>query len=129
MKKAVLLLGHGSTEAEANNDMYQIIELLRQRTDYIVEAGFLELNPPDIQTGIDHCVEHGATEILMIPYFLHLGAHVRHDLPNEMAEGRRRYPEVEFKMGGHLGFHRLLAEIVLDRVRESGWDDGEPPAE
>lgn len=117
---AVLFLGHGSRAPEANEAMYRVMEAFRRRSGYrIVEAGFMELNPPSIEEGVAACVRQGAQRVLVIPYFLHLGMHVRQDLPAVIEACRRRHPQVEFVFGPHIGFHPLLVDILLDRVREA----------
>ena len=64
----------------------------------------------------------GATEILMMPFFLHFGRHVQRDLPETVDELKRRYPGVEITLGPHIGFHPKLAEIIVDRIREAEAD-------
>lgn len=127
MKTAVLLMAHGSRVAEANDAAHSIAAMVKEITGAeIVEVAFREMHPPDIQTAIDTCVAQGAQRILLIPYFLFVGAHVREDLPAEMAEAKERYPHVDFAMGEGLGVHRKLAEIVSERINEglcaNGWD-------
>jgi sirohydrochlorin ferrochelatase len=126
MTTAILLMGHGSRVAEANQALYSIAGMLRGlRPGMIVEVAFREQHPPDIQAGIDACVRHGAQRVLLYPYFLFAGAHVLEDLPVEMAEARRRHPGLQMAMGEHLGAHPKLAEIVAERVDEAfgraGW--------
>lgn len=126
-KMAVLLMGHGSRVAEANDALRVIAEQVRQAGGFeIVEVSFRELHEPDIQTGIDRCVEQGAGRILLYPYFLFAGAHVLEDLPDEMEQAKKRYPGLEMTMGQPLGTHPKLGEIVCDRVAESlstaGWN-------
>ena len=125
-KTAILLMAHGSRIAEANNAAYEIAEMIRAASEFeIVEVAFREMHPPDIQSAIDRCVAQGAERILLMPYFLFVGAHVREDLPAEMTLAAQRYPQVEFAMGNHLGAHRKLAEIVIERIAEgltvNGW--------
>jgi sirohydrochlorin ferrochelatase len=126
MKTAILLMAHGSRIAEANDAALEIAAQVKQMTGYdIVEVSFREQHLPNIQAGIDACVAQGAQRVLLMPYFLFVGAHVQEDLPAEMAEAKRRYPQVEFAMGKHLGAHRKLAEVVVERVAEAltvtGW--------
>ena len=126
MSLAILLMGHGSRVAEANQALYAVAGLLRElRPGVIVEVAFREQHPPDIQTGIDACVRQGAQRVLLYPYFLFAGAHVLEDLPAEMDEARRRHPGLELAMGEHLGVHPKLAEIVDERVAaalaRTGW--------
>ena len=123
---AILLMAHGSRIAEANDAAREIAGMVKETTGYdIVEVSFRELHEPDIQQGIDACVAQGAQRILLMPYFLFVGAHVRHDLPEELEEGMKRHPGVEMVMGPHLGVHRKLAEVVVERIAEgltaTGW--------
>ena len=126
MKTAILMMAHGSRIAEANDAAYQVAQMVRELTRLeIVEVSFRELHEPNIQSGIDACVAKGAERILLMPYFLFMGAHVQHDLPEEIAEAQKRYPGLIMEMGGHLGVHRKLAEIEAERIGESleklGW--------
>jgi sirohydrochlorin ferrochelatase len=126
MKTAILLMAHGSRIPEANDAAREIAAMVKELGGYeIVEVSFREQHLPDIQKGVDACVAQGAERVLLLPYFLFVGAHVQEDLPEEMAEAKRRYPGVEFAMGRHLGVHRKLAEVVGERVAEgltaAGW--------
>jgi len=126
MKTAILLMAHGSRIPEANDAVREIAAMVAAMTDYeIVEVSFREQHLPNIQAGIDACVAKGAERVLLLPYFLFVGAHVQEDLPEEMAIARERYPDVEFAMGSHLGVHRKLAEVVVERIAQgldgAGW--------
>ncbi|OGU18397.1 MAG: sirohydrochlorin cobaltochelatase [Geobacteraceae bacterium GWC2_53_11] len=126
MKTAILLMAHGSRIAEANDAARQVAEMVQELTGFeIIEVSFRELHEPNIQSGIDACVARGADRILLMPYFLFMGAHVQHDLPEEITEAKKRYPDLIMEMGGHLGAHRKLAEIEAERIGEAlerlGW--------
>ena len=126
MKTAVLLMAHGSRIAEANRAVHDIAAMVKEITGFeIVEVAFREQHQPNIQAGIDACVARGAERILLFPYFLYLGARVLEDLPAELTEARKRHPQVAMELGRHLGVHRKLAEIVVERIAESftatGW--------
>jgi sirohydrochlorin ferrochelatase len=126
MKTAILMMAHGSRIAEANDAAYQVARMVQELTGFeIVEVSFRELHEPNIQCGIDACVAKGAERILLMPYFLFMGAHVQHDLPEEILEAQKRHPGLVMEMGEHLGVHRKLAEIEAERIGESlkklGW--------
>lgn len=127
MTTAVLLMAHGSRIPEANDAAREVAAMVREMTGHaIIEVAFREMHVPDIQQGIDACVAQGAKRILLIPYFLFMGAHVQHDLPEEIEAAQLRHPELEMVMGAHLGTHRKLAEIVAERIGEglttAGWN-------
>lgn len=123
---AVLIMAHGSRIAAANDAVREVAAMVQEMTGIdIIEVAFREMHAPDIQQGIDSCVARGAEKILLIPYFLFMGAHVLHDLPEEIAAAQLRHPALEMVMGPHLGAHRKLAEIVSERISEglasAGW--------
>ena len=120
-------MAHGSRIPEANSAVNEIAGMVKQFAGYdIVEVSFRENHSPNIQEGIDSCVAKGAERILLVPYFLYLGAHVLEDLPKELEEARQRHPNVEMAMGKHLGVHKRLAKLVVDRIEEAfdekGWN-------
>ena len=115
---ALLLIAHGSRQPEANADLHHFADILRQRGHAIVVASFLELAEPGIENGGVRCVELGASRVVLLPYFLSAGVHVRRDLTEARAILSARFPHVEFRLAEPLGRHPLLAEVVLDRVRD-----------
>jgi len=126
MKTAILMMAHGSRIPKANDAARQVAAMVQEMAGFeIVEVSFRELHEPNIQAGIDTCVARGAGRILLMPYFLFMGAHVQHDLPEEIEEARKRHPGLIMEMGGHLGVHRKLAEVETERVNEAldrlGW--------
>lgn len=126
MKTAILMMAHGSRITEANDAAREVAAMVREITGFeLIEVAFRELHAPNIQQGIDTCVAKGAQRILLMPYFLFMGAHVQHDLPEEVAEAKKRHPALIMEMGEHLGAHRKLAEIEAERIGESlkrlGW--------
>lgn len=126
MKTVILLMAHGSRVALANDAAHEVAKMVQEMTGFeIVEVSFRELHEPNIQQGIDTCVAKGAQRILLMPYFLFMGAHVQHDLPEEIAEAQKRHPGLIMEMGAHLGVHRKLAEVEAERIGEAldrlGW--------
>ena len=119
MQTALLLIAHGSREAVANADLHHVADGLRRRGHPVVEA-FLELAEPGIEEGGCRCVAQGATRVVLVPYFLSAGVHVRRDLSAARARLAERFPAVEFRLAEPLGRHPLLLDVVAERVREAG---------
>jgi sirohydrochlorin ferrochelatase len=118
-RTAVLLIAHGSREQAANDDLHELAARLAAEGDpAIVVACFLELAEPDIPTGGARCVAAGAKRVLMIPYFLSAGVHLRRDLTAAREDLQARYPGVEVHLGPPLGPHPLLDSLVAARIRE-----------
>ena len=77
MKKAVLLVGHGSKLSGSSDALNQVLENLRKKEpSTFFQAAFLEIQPPNIPQGIELCLNQGAHEVIVIPYFVQAGKHV-----------------------------------------------------
>lgn len=127
---AVLLIAHGSRRAEANQELVELARrLLADGTYAIVEPSFLELAEPDIVTGGTTCVEKGASMVLMVPYFLSAGVHIRRDLTEARDELAAKHPHISFRLGQPLGPHTLLDNLVRERIRELDCSANAPDAE
>src|SRR5438132_11262784 len=108
-KTALLLIAHGSREAEANADLCRLAVEMRNRGRYgIVEASFLELAEPDILEGARRCVAQGAEAVILLPYFLSAGVHVIRDLTDARSMLAKEYSKVSFRLAQPLGPHPLL---------------------
>lgn len=117
---ALLLIAHGSRNAEANADLLHLAGEMRRRGPFtVVEAAFLELAEPDIDAGGAQCVAAGAERVVLLPYFLSAGVHVRRDLNDARSRLAERFPKVRFALAEPLGRHPLLADVVADRAREA----------
>ncbi len=120
MKPAVLFVGHGSRDAEGTAEFLRIVDLFRARDpERIVECGFLEFARPVIGEGVARCVERGARTVAVLPGMLMAAGHAKNDIPSEIHEARRRYPEVQFHYGRHLHLHPNIIELCRQRVEEA----------
>lgn len=116
---AVILLGRGGSDRDANSDLYKITRLLWESMNYrIVEPSFMGVTAPLIDVGVDRCVKLGAKKVVILPYFLFTGILIKR-LQNMIHEFKRQYPEIDFVLAEYFGFHEKLEEILLDRVAEA----------
>src|SRR5436309_8021375 len=120
MKTALLLMAHGSRHAEANDDLRHVVDQMRRRGAFdVVEAAYLELAEPTVAEGGARCAHQGASRVVMLPYFLSAGVHVRRDLAALRDELAARFPAVEFRLAEPLGRHPLLLDVVMARAAEA----------
>lgn len=119
MPRALLLIAHGSRRPEANADLEHLAGILRQSGEYLhVQSSYLELADPNIIDGGRLCASHGPSQIVMVPYFLSPGMHVREDLTAAQDELKTLFPNIEILLAEPLGRHPLLVEVVKQRVGE-----------
>jgi sirohydrochlorin ferrochelatase len=117
---AILLIAHGSRHDAANDDLHHVAAALRERGHAIVVASFLELADPGIDDGGRACVRQGATRVVLTPYFLSAGVHVRRDLTEARDRLAAEFPAVSFTLAQPLGRHPALIDVVEQRVAEAG---------
>ncbi|MBI4458889.1 MAG: CbiX/SirB N-terminal domain-containing protein [Acidobacteria bacterium] len=116
---AILIFAHGSAVPEANQSVVRLAEEVSRRTNSPAACAFLELAQPDLAATVAGFVATGIRRIVVIPYFLSMGVHVRQDLPRLIEQQRALFPKVEILVGQSLESHPGMAEVVLDRVRET----------
>lgn len=116
---AVLLIGRGGSDPDANSDLYKITRLLWEKLKINwVETAFMGVTSPSVDEGVERCMKLGANKIVMLPYFLFTGVLIKrmHDMKERYVT---EYPEKEFILADYFGFHPLLQDIVTDRVEEA----------
>ena len=119
MKPAILIAGHGSRDVEGTAEFHQLVELFAHRDpSRIVECGFLEFAKPVIQEGIDRCVERGANMVTVLPGMLMAAGHAKNDMPSEVHEARKRYPNIAFHYGRHLHLHANIIQLCTMKIAE-----------
>jgi sirohydrochlorin ferrochelatase len=120
MKTAILLIAHGSRQPEANADLTWLADALRGKQGHdIVEPSYLELAAPTIDEAGRRCVDQGAGRVVLLPYFLSAGVHVRRDLQEHCRRLQAKFPTVKFVLAEPLGRHPLLVEIAGQRACEA----------
>lgn len=119
MRTAIVLIAHGSRREEANAELRALAASISDHRpgDLIVPA-FLELAEPSIPAAVQACIEQGAREVRLFPYFLSAGMHVTRDLEGFRQQFATEHPEVEFRLLRPLGAHSEITRLVLDLLAE-----------
>ena len=116
MKKALIVVSHGSRREASNEELRQLVQQLsthRENSFEDVSAAFLELAEPSIPDGIMAAIERGADEVTVLPFFLSAGRHVTQDIPVEVDKARRQKPHAVIRIAPYIGRAPEMAEIVL----------------
>lgn len=120
---AVMLLGRGGSDPDANSELYKIARLLWEKTNYkLVEPAFIGVTSPLTDEGVSRCIKLGAKKIIILPYFLFTGVLIKR-LEEMIEQFRLEYPEIEFQLAGYFGFHSRLQTILKDRAEEALQDE------
>jgi precorrin-8X/cobalt-precorrin-8 methylmutase len=119
-RTAVLFAGHGSRAPDAAEAMLAAVENVRARSLFpIVESGYLELCPPDLPAALESCVAQGARRVLVIPYFLNNGMHIRRDIPQVLRTAAAGHPGLRVTIGRPIGLHADLANVMIAGALEA----------
>lgn len=116
---AVILFAHGSAVEEANQGVRELARRIEAAGSYAyVRASFLGPGQPELGPAIAEAVGAGFDRIVVIPYFLTLGIHLRRDLPRLVEAEKQRHPRLEIQVGRSLEDHPEMASLVLSRIQE-----------
>jgi sirohydrochlorin cobaltochelatase len=112
---AVLVVGRGSTDPDANADVVKTSRLLWEGREYpLAETAFVSLARPSVPEGLERCRLLGARQIVVARYFLFPGV-----LPDRVAAQARAYDGVEVRCADVIGDCDGLADLVLERYEEA----------
>jgi sirohydrochlorin ferrochelatase len=114
----LIVFAHGSSVASANEGVAQVTARMAVEGGYeLVETAFLELAEPDLRQAVARLAERGADRIVVIPYFLTLGIHLRRDLPRIVEELAGIHGGVRIDVTEPLDGHPSLVGILLERAQ------------
>jgi sirohydrochlorin cobaltochelatase len=116
---AVLIVGRGSSDPDANSDLAKMARLFFEGRPYpLVETAFVSLAPPSVPEALERCRRLGAPRAAVFSYFLFTGV-----LEERIREQSRNFaednPEVEVRYAGYFGPDARVAALVMERYRES----------
>jgi len=117
LKTSIIILGHGSQAEGGSDALREVADMVSGLAGYEVVPAFLQFESPSLTEAVETAISEGGERIVVVPYFLYTGNHVIRDIPEELDKLKAAHPGVQMVMTGHLGAHRKLAEIVLERIR------------
>nr|WP_206345288.1 sirohydrochlorin chelatase [Streptomyces thermoviolaceus] len=115
----VLLVGRGSTDPDANAEVFKAARLLWEGRGLAnVETAFVSLAAPDVPSGLHRCARLGARRIVVLPYFLFTGV-----LPDRVKQQARdwaaAHPGLDVRTADVIGPEPELLDLVLERYEEA----------
>jgi len=113
----VLLIGHGSKDPNAKTSLQYVVDGL-QDSYRNVSLCWLEIEEPNIKQGIDICAKNNPNVLIIVPYFLHRGAHVKRDIYEDLNPAMEKSGIKNIFITDHLGTDVKLIDLVIERARE-----------
>ncbi|MBC2866496.1 sirohydrochlorin chelatase [Streptomyces mexicanus] len=115
----VLLVGRGSTDPDANAEVFKAARLLWEGRGYAgVETAFVSLAAPDVPSGLERCARLGARRIVVLPYFLFTGI-LPDRVRRQTQEWAAAHPGLEVRSADVIGPEPELLDLVLERYEEA----------
>ncbi len=116
---AVLVVGRGSSDPDANSDLAKIARLFYEGRPYpLVESAFVSLASPRVPEVLERCKRLGARRVVVFSYFLFTG--VLEERIRAQSEGfAGANPGIEVRYAGYFGPNARVADLVLDRYQEA----------
>lgn len=116
---AVLVVGRGSSDPDANSDLFKASRLFHEGRPYgMVETAFVSMTPPKVREGLERLRKLGAKKVAVFSYFLFTGV-LEERIREQSEEFAGENPGVEVRYAGYFGPDWRVADLVLERYREA----------
>jgi sirohydrochlorin cobaltochelatase len=122
-QSAVLVVGRGSSDPDANSDLAKVARLFYEGRPYpLVENAFVSLASPSVPEALERCKRLGARRVVVFSYFLFTGV-LEERIRRQGEEFAGANPHVEVRYAGYFGPHPSVADLILARYREAATGD------
>lgn len=116
---AILVVGRGSSDPDANSELYKLSRLLWESRRYPwVESCFIGVTSPSLPEGLARCATLGARRIIAVPYFLFTGVLIPR-IHRIVGEFTAAHPGLEVRVSDYLNGHPKLVAVLQNRKREA----------
>jgi sirohydrochlorin cobaltochelatase len=116
---AVLVVGRGSSDPDANSDLSKIARLFYEGRPYpMVEIAYISMTPPGVAEGLDRCLRLGAKRVVVFSYFLFTGV-LEERIRRQSEAFAESNPVVEVRCAGYFGPNPRVADLLVERYAEA----------
>lgn len=119
--KQLVIVAHGSRSQLANSEATELAQLLTEQLGdqyHGVEASFLEMAEPSMETMCAKLYENGAEAIDIYPLFLNSGIHATRDIPTKVAEINQAHPKLKLKILENFGQASGLNQFIGHHIAQ-----------
>jgi (2Fe-2S) ferredoxin len=125
-RTAVLLVGRGSSDPDANADLHRIARLFAERRGLLdVAVGYIGVTTPDPEAAFGALLLRRPHAVVVLPYLLYPGV-LADRLVAQFAAMAALHPRVTVRVAEPLGTHPAVESVMLARADEAALGEGGP---
>lgn len=115
----LLFVGRGSSDPDANGDVYKLARILWEGSGYhTVETCFIGITHPRLEEGFRRARLYDPKRIIVLPYFLFTGVLVK-KIFDITAQQQEQYPDISMMCLPEMGVAPQLFQVVREREIET----------
>ncbi len=119
----LVIFAHGSPDVRWRLPFEELAASLTERHGAdTVRLVYLEFARPSLADAVREAARDGKLVLRVLPLFLAAGAHVAQDIPKQIADAQRSFPQVKIELlqpiGEHIRVKELFREIASDYMRD-----------
>jgi len=115
----LLFVGRGSSDPDANSDVYKLARLIWEGSQYqTVEVCFIGITHPRLEEGFRRAQFYTPKRIIVLPYFLFTGTLVK-KIQRITGEYQAEHPSTRIDCLPEMGLHPNLFDVLRDREIET----------
>ena len=116
---ALLFIGRGSSDPDANGDVYKLARMMWEGSGYrTVETCFIGITHPRLEEGFRRARLYEPKRIVVLPYFMFTGV-LMEKIERIAAEEQAAFPDAVVKLLPEMGIHPQLLSVLRDREIET----------
>jgi sirohydrochlorin ferrochelatase/(2Fe-2S) ferredoxin len=124
-KTALVVVGRGSSDPDANGDFCKLVRLLGEGRELgWVLPTFIGITRPLVAETMELVARCRPERVVVVPYFLFAGRLIA-KLTAELEGFRARYPWIRVELAAHLGADKRVFEVMDERLGDAV--EGEAP--
>ncbi len=115
----LILIAHGSKNPNWLKPFEKLARDLKQDVgEDKVFLCFMEHAAPPLSQVAQQLADSGTRHLRVLPLFMATGNHLQQDIPTEIADIRRQFPELDIELLPPIGEHQLFLDLMHKLARQ-----------
>ncbi len=116
-KTAVIMVGRGSSDPDANGDFFKVTRLFEEGRGILwAMPSFIGITRPLFEETLEMAARARPERLVVLPYLL-FGGRLMDKIQEQSRVFVQRYPWIKTQVAPYLGAHEKLLDVIDERVR------------